>query len=55
MENGRSEDDEVPRRMWEAVEAKVGKIEIGKVKERREERKRGKKVKRKRKNQKKKR
>jgi len=40
LENRRSKDDEVSRRVWNAVEAKAGKIGVGKTKGRRKERER---------------
>jgi len=39
LENGRSEDDKVSRRMWEAVETKVRKSRIAKTKGRKKKRK----------------
>ena len=35
LENRRSKDDEVPRGMWEAVEASSGKIRVGEIERRR--------------------
>jgi len=40
LENGRSEDDKMSRRMWEAVETKAGKTRVVKRKRTREKRKR---------------
>ena len=37
LEDRRGKNDEVPRRMWEVMEAKVREIQIGKIKEGREE------------------
>jgi len=49
LENRRSENDKVLRRVWEAVEAKIGKIMVGKTKGRRKERNEKKKSRRKKK------
>ena len=38
MENGRSEDNKMSRRMWEAVETKAGKTGVAKTKRRKEKR-----------------
>jgi len=38
LENRRSEDDKVSRRVWEAMEGKARKIRVGKTKERKKER-----------------
>ena len=38
LEDRRSRDDEVSRRMWKTVEAKAGKTKVAKTKRRREER-----------------
>jgi len=35
LENQRGKDDKIFRELWEAVEAKVGKIRVGKTKKRR--------------------
>jgi len=40
LENKRSKNDKVSRRMQKAVEAKAGKIGVAKIKRRREERRR---------------
>ena len=46
LENRRSKDDEVPERMWEAVEAEAGKVRVVETKRRREERRSKKKTRR---------
>ena len=46
MENRGSKDDEMSRRMWEAVETEAGKIRVGKTKRRRGERRRRKETRR---------
>ena len=55
MENRRSKDDKMFRRIWEVVETKVGKTGMRKTKRRREERERGKKERNKRRKNRKKR
>ena len=37
MEKRRGKDDEVPKRMWKAVETKIGKVRMAKAEEEREE------------------
>jgi len=37
LENRRSEDDKVPRGMWEAVETSTREVRVGKAEERRSE------------------
>ena len=46
MENRRSKNDEMSRRIWEAVKAETRKIGVAKTKRRREERERRKEVRR---------
>ena len=44
MEDRRSEDDKIFRRVWKTVEAKVGKIRVEKVKKKKKERGRRKEI-----------
>ena len=44
MEDRRSEDDKIFRRVWKTVEAKIGKIRVEKAKKRRKERGRRKEI-----------
>jgi len=43
LEDGGSQDDKVPRRMWETVEAGIREIVVGKTERRRSKRRSGKK------------
>jgi len=46
LENRGGQDDEVPRGVWEAVEASTGKIEVGKTEGRRSKERSGEKERR---------